>query len=207
MGFLDSHLYRGLDTLTNLFLLNLLWLLACVPLITIFPATAALFAVERSWIRGREHGLFKPFFSYMGQNFVQSLIIGSLWSVIGLILVADYLFVRGITSWVRIPLFGLFLLVAMGYLATAVYLFPVMVHYQTGWIQIIKNSLFLAFKSPGVSFLGIVMITLAGLALYIMPISIFVIGSITAYLIYRVCHHAFQQIKPGTTEQADSDKL
>jgi uncharacterized membrane protein YesL len=133
------------------------------------------------------------------------LVIGSLWSVIGLLLVADYLFVRSITSWVRIPLFGLFLLVAVGYLATAVYLFPAMVHYQTGWLQIIKNSFFLAFRAPGVSLICSVIVTLACLAFYTFPISILVLGSVTAYLIYRVCHHAFQQIKPVMADQADSN--
>ena len=192
MNVLDNPLYRALDMLTNLFLLNLLWLLACVPLITIFPATAALFAVVRSWIRGTKGEFFKPFFGYMRENFVQSLVIGLLWSVIGLILVADFLFVRGITSWVRIPLFGLFLLVAGGYLATAVYLFPAMVHYQTDWVQIIKNSFFLAFKWPGATLICIVIVVVAGLALFFFPISLLMIGSVSAYLIYRICHHVFQ---------------
>ncbi|MCA9960348.1 MAG: YesL family protein, partial [Anaerolineales bacterium] len=130
MNLLDTRLYRWLDTVSDFFLLNLLWLLACVPIITIFPATAALFAVVRDWVKGKETGFFKSFFRYMRENFGQSLAVGLTWTVVGLVLLADFLFVRSITSWARTPLLVLVLSLGVIYLATAVYIFPVMAQYH-----------------------------------------------------------------------------
>ena len=50
---LEGRFYRRLETVTNYFLLNVLWLLACLPIITLYPATAAMFAVIRGWIARR----------------------------------------------------------------------------------------------------------------------------------------------------------
>jgi len=194
-NFLNSRLYQAMDVVADFFFLNLLWLLACIPLVTIFPATAALFATVRGWIRGTETGFLLPFWRYLRENFVQSLIVGLAWTVIGFILVVDFLFTRQITSWVKGPLWGLLILLGIAYGGTAVYLFPVMVHHQTGWIQIIKNSFLIAFHAPGTTFLCLLAVALAGLASYIFPISILISATVAAYAIYGLSHRAFQKIE------------
>jgi uncharacterized membrane protein YesL len=72
MGFLDSRLYRWLEVFTNFFVLNLLWLLACVPVLTIYPATAAKFGVVRGWVRDTDTGGgggVRAYFSRFVENF------------------------------------------------------------------------------------------------------------------------------------------
>lgn len=55
--------HRLLEVFINLLLLNLLWLLACLPVLTIYPATAAMFGVVRIWVRQGDQGIVRPFFS------------------------------------------------------------------------------------------------------------------------------------------------
>ena len=47
MSILDSRVYRWSEVAADFFLLNLMWLLACLPVVTAPPATAAMFAVVR----------------------------------------------------------------------------------------------------------------------------------------------------------------
>ncbi len=47
MNILDTKAYQWFEGAANFFLLNLLWLLACAPVVTIFPSTAAMFGVVR----------------------------------------------------------------------------------------------------------------------------------------------------------------
>lgn len=194
MNLLESRLYRWMDVLANYFFLNLLWLIVCLPLITLFPATAALFAVVRDWSRGKEAGFFMPFLRYMRENFVQSLVVGLAWAVVGLILVVDFLFVREIESWIQTPLFVLFSAMALAYLGTAVYLFPVMVHYRMSWLQVIKNSFLIALTSPMETALCLAIVVLAGLTVIYFPVSFLIMGSLMAYLIYRLTDRAFQKV-------------
>lgn len=201
MSFLDTRLYRWLDVLAGFFFLNILWLLACIPLITLFPATAALFAVVRDWVRDEDKGFFMPFFRYMQENFVQSLVIGVIWVIGGMVLAADFQFVHGITSWIQTPLFVLLFVIGLVYLGTAVMLFPVMVHYRVGWRHIIKNSFLIALSSPATTLLCLLIVALADLAIYYIPLSFLVFGSVTAYLLYRLCHKRFQQIETDLDER------
>jgi uncharacterized membrane protein YesL len=58
-----DRIYRLLEVFTYLVYLNLLWLVCCLPAITIAPSTTAMFGVVRGWIRGKmslRRGSFSP---------------------------------------------------------------------------------------------------------------------------------------------------
>lgn len=59
---MDRPIYRTLESFSNLVILNLLWILMCLPIITIFPATIAMFGVIRQWIiKDDDRGLTRSF--------------------------------------------------------------------------------------------------------------------------------------------------
>jgi uncharacterized membrane protein YesL len=47
VSILDTRVYRWMETAMDFFLLNLMWLAVRLPVVTIFPSTAALFGVVR----------------------------------------------------------------------------------------------------------------------------------------------------------------
>jgi uncharacterized membrane protein YesL len=194
-GFLNSRLYHSLDVFGSFLLLNLLWVALCLPLVTAFPATAAMFAMLRDWVRGRDAYSLGGFFRYMRANFAQSLIIGLVWALLAVILVTDFLVLRLLDASLRLP-FGM--LLAVGTLCcvfASVYLFPLMVNYDLGWRAIIKNSFFIAFGQLGTTLLCLVIIALAAIICYIVPLAALVVGSVTAYFIYLMCSRAFRRIE------------
>lgn len=203
MSFLDSRLYRTLDTLSDFFLLNLLWLVACLPLVTIFPATAALFAVVRGWTRGKETGIVRRYFTFMRENLVPSLILGFIWLFLGLVLVADFLFVQSITSWLRTPLLILFFMLALTWAASAVYLFPVIVHFEASWRELIKLVIVSALRSPLITLAGMVVLALAGVVIYAFPVTLLILSSVVAYLLYRLAAIGFERIEALMVDSAE----
>jgi uncharacterized membrane protein YesL len=72
--------HRLLGVFINLLLLNLLWLLARLPVLTIYPATAAMFGVVRVWVRRGDPSIFRPFFSSFKRIFKQSFWVGVVWT-------------------------------------------------------------------------------------------------------------------------------
>ena len=201
MNILESRLYRWLEILSNFFLLNILWLLVSIPLITIFPATAAMFAIVRDWSRGKETAIFRPFFRYFRENIVQSLTVGVVWVTLGLIIFVEYRFVVMVTSWAQIPLLAFLFVLVLLYLGTAVFIFPVMVHFQAGWTQIIRNSFLISVSSPLKTFLCLLIISVATLAVLFFPLSFLLTSSVTAYFLYRIAHTIFQKV-----EEIDGNK-
>jgi len=192
---LNSKIYRVVEVLVNLVLLNLIWLVACLPVITAFPATAAMFGVVRDWIRGIDSGVVIPFVQHLKANFAQSLWIGFVWLVVGCVLVIDFVLVGGMEAWLKVPLFVLLALVVLCLLLTSLYLFPVMVNYEGHWRNTIKNAFLIAIAQPGTSILCTLVVALALVLVYYVPVFMLTAGSGTSYLLYLLCKRAFARVE------------
>ena len=117
----------------NAFLLNLLWLVICLPILTIFPATTALFAVVREWQKENDIKVFSAFFRHLKSNFKQSLILGVLWLAVTCLLIVDIIFTIQIESGIKYVLLSFFLLLIIVYVFVTITIFPVLVHYKVSW--------------------------------------------------------------------------
>jgi len=115
MDVLDGRFYRWLEVFSNL-LLNLLWLLACLPIVTVYPATAAMFGVVRDWVSKKEdNGLLRTFLRHLKENLKQSFMIGVLWTLFGAALLLDYYLVDQMPSGPRLVAGSLLFLVTLLY--------------------------------------------------------------------------------------------
>ena len=194
MNVLDTRIYRWFEVATDFFLLNLMWLVACLPVVTIFPSTAAMFGVVRDWSREKEGGLVGAFASHFRMNFVQSLLVGLLWILFGGALILDYFVVGGFSFGPEVVAKSLLVLATVLYASTSVYLFPVMVHYETGWRVLIKNALLLSVGRLPTTAACLLILALAAGLTAVFPLLILVTGSVTAYVVYKLCDREFAKL-------------
>lgn len=194
MNLLDTRVYRWLEVATDFFLLNLVWLVACVPVVTIFPSTAAMFGVVRDWSREKEGGLLSAFASRFKENFAQSLLVGVLWTLFGVALVLDFFVAEVLASGPEVVMKSLLVLAAVLYAAASVFLFPVMVHYETTWKALVKNSLLLSIgRLPTTVACLLFVAVMAGITAAL-PFLILITGSVTAHVVYRLCDREFRKL-------------
>lgn len=195
MGILDSRFYRWLDTFSNFLFLNLLWLLACLPIVTIYPATAAMFGVVRNWVREKEDGLLQTFSARFKENFKQSLVIGIVWTFLGVVLLLDFYLIDQVSSGPRVVLGSLLFLAVILYVFTSLYLFPVMVHYDASWPVVLKTSLLLSVGQLSTTVLCLLVAAVMVGISFFAPVSLLITGSLTAYIVYRLCDRAFRRVQ------------
>ena len=194
MNVLDTRVYRWLEVATDFFLLNLMWLVACLPVVTIFPSTAAMFGVVRDWVRGKEGSLTRTFTARFRENLGQSLLVGAIWTVFGVALFLDFLVANQLSYWAEIILKSVLVLVCTVYAFGSVYLFPVMVHYETDWKTVIKNCLLISIgRMPTTVVCLVFLVVMVGLTV-VVPFLVVITGSITAYGVYRLCDRVFRNI-------------
>ncbi|MEH7332573.1 YesL family protein, partial [Neobacillus drentensis] len=144
MNILNSRMLRSIEKMVDLFLLNLIWLIFCLPVVTIFPATTAMYGVIRKWVMGKEtDGVFRSFFKLFRECFFQSMGISILWFVLAYLIFLDYQLVHS-----NLLMMGILGLLTLLFLSITVYLFPVMAHLETSWKYIIRNSLIMAISYP-----------------------------------------------------------
>jgi uncharacterized membrane protein YesL len=194
MNLLDNRVYRWFEMVTDFFLLNLMWLVACVPVVTIFPSTAAMFGVVRDWSREKEGGLVRAFASRFRENFAQSLLVGVLWVLFGTALVLDF-FVAGRLSFVpEVVMKSLLVLATVLYVSASVFLFPVMVHYEMGWKALLKNSLLFSIGRLPTTAACLLFLAAVAVLTAILPVLILITGSVTASVIYGLCGREFAKL-------------
>jgi uncharacterized membrane protein YesL len=194
MNVLDTRVYRWLEVATDFFLLNLMWLVACLPVVTIFPSTAAMFGVVRDWVHGKEGSLTRTFIARFRENFGQSLLVGVIWTVFGVALFLDFLVASKLSFGAEVVLKALLVLVSALYAFGSIFLFPVMVHYEADWKTMIRNSLLISIGRLPTTVMSLVLLAVMVGLTVVVPFLVIITGSITAYFVYRLCDREFRKI-------------
>ncbi len=203
MDFLNSKLYRAIEVLISFLLLNLLWILLSLPVVTAFPATAAMFGVVREWGRGTDSGALEPFFRHLRANFAQSFWIGLIWIVVGAALWVDFFLLGEAETWVAVPLFLLLALGGLCYTFTSIYLFPVMVNYASNWRLVIRNSFLISLSQLWITLLcALICVVMLFVVLYV-PVTGLLAGSVTAYAVYSLCKRGFNRVEAAKASSVD----
>ena len=87
---MDNAFFRGMSKVADLCILNVVFLICCIPVFTIGAATTALSYVTLKMKDGEEGYILKSFFKSFRQNFKQSTVIWLLMVLIGLVLGLDF---------------------------------------------------------------------------------------------------------------------
>ncbi|MFC0472757.1 YesL family protein [Halalkalibacter kiskunsagensis] len=196
MNLFQSRFILVLEKLTSFFLLNILWLIMCIPIITIFPATAAMFAVVRQWIRKEDSSnVFKPFFLYFKENFKQSFVIGVIWVILSYLIILNIRMLPTIESTaLKSMMFPLLLIFCIFFVLTSLFLFPVLVHYKLPLTGVLRNAFLLSVSKLQVSLLCVLFVGAAMLLFFFYPLTILISFSLVSYFIYRICHKSFTDV-------------
>jgi uncharacterized membrane protein YesL len=181
MRIIDSRFYRWAENATNLFLLTLLWLLVSVPLVTLIPATTAVFGVFRAWEDNEGAGIVGPFFASFRARFLQSLIVGVGWAAIGGILLVDIFATRNMTGVIATPLFIATLSLTLFYTMLSIYIYPILANARTSALGVIKNAFLLSLSQPLLSLIVAFGLLFFAIVLWVFPFGILLFGGVVAY--------------------------
>lgn len=145
----DTALWAWLDRASSFAIVNLLWVVCSLPIITLPIATAGLVAVHTDWVREKDREALGRFFAVMRQMIVKATLIG-LGTGVGLLLVGINLLVlpqMGLPSGIIIFSVGITVGVAWVILATNLYLWPLLSIYEdAALIPLITVAAQLAFS-------------------------------------------------------------
>lgn len=142
---MDSPLARFLGRVGDLIVLNVLFLVCSLPLVTAGASLTAMIRVIQGMQNGDEPGLFKTFFRAFRQNFLQATAV---WLLLAALLAAAvYNFLLIAASFTGALAMGLQVLtgaLAAVILFAAGYVFPLIARYENSLSQHLVNALLLA---------------------------------------------------------------
>lgn len=145
---LDSPVMRFMSNVADLVALNLIWLVCCLPIVTIGPACTAMCYTAREIAKGGAPVILKTFFRAFRENFRQALII-FLILLFPLCLAGSYLLMAASGGLDHIPA-----LKYLCYLSVAIvsvvcsYVYPLLAHFDNTVAGTLKNAFLLPLANP-----------------------------------------------------------
>ncbi|MFR0909658.1 YesL family protein [Eubacterium sp.] len=199
---IDSKFYEVVSKIADLVVLNLLFVLFSLPIITMGASTTALYGVTKKMAENREGYIFRNFFQLFKENFRQSTVMWIILLVAAMIPTVDLYIINSLEKTViTTALKGLMLVTALTVLLVFLYAMAL----QSTFENTIKNTLKNAFLM-GIGYfpwtLLILLITLlpiilivllgktAGSVVYVM---LFVGFAVLAYLNSYIFNHIFKK--------------
>lgn len=139
----DSRLGVIVGNLLALMALNILWVLCCIPLVTVGASTTALHSGIRCYVN-REGGATKVFLASFRKNFVLSTLV---WlpalGLAGCILLC-FRIVSLFQGTARLVGIGFFCVPALLLAVILSYAFPLIARYELKWKDVVLNSVMIA---------------------------------------------------------------
>lgn len=130
--------------LYDLAVLNLLFLLCCVPIVTIGAANCALYTVCFRMDTEREEGIFRSFFRAFRGNFRQGTILWLILALFGGACVVNLMLFSQMGGLMQLPWALFAVLLAVDCMLFA-YVFPIMSLFHSSNKDCLKNALLLSF--------------------------------------------------------------
>src|SRR5699024_10796498 len=124
----DNSFFTALGKIADIIILSVVWSLLCIPIITIGPATTALYYATVKAIRRNRGYLFREFFKSFKQNFKRGAIAGVILTLIALFLGFDLFW-----AWMNMSalenssiLLGIFIALTIMFICFSIYIFPIL---------------------------------------------------------------------------------
>src|SRR5690625_3094470 len=116
---MTSKIYNMLEWITKFAYVNLVWIILTLlggVILGFYPATTAMFAIIRDWLRGRSDlPVLQTLWKYYKLDFLKSNLLGIFLNVLLALIAADifYITLNEQLTWTYIPLFAFILIVAL----------------------------------------------------------------------------------------------
>lgn len=167
----NGNFFQMLSRVGDLIILNFLFLITCIPIVTIGAAWSALWRMTMDMVYEQEAGIFRGFFRAFRANFRQATVLWLIQLVVVVSLACDVLLVMTYMPGSTFMYILLGVLVFM-VLAVSAYMTPLLVRYDNTLRQHMSNAVVLSVvKLPRT--LGVVFLNAAPLIIAFFSLEVF----------------------------------
>ncbi len=146
----DSIFIRTLTRISDVFILSIIYIISCIPIITIGAATTALYYTAITSISREDGYIFKMYCKSFKQNFKQSTVIWLITAIVGIVLTTDvyFWFVLWTEDQKKIaqPLLFISVVLLILYILILTYVFPLQAKFDNKITVTFRNAFLLSIK-------------------------------------------------------------
>ena len=183
----NSPFIKRLETIANMLIASFLWFVFSLPVLTIVPASAALYHTTDRIIfgPGKGNGVFKDFFDSFKLNLIQGI-------KLDLLVIAAFLFLaEGLWTGIQIYKLSIWgtlylvlgILIAVVLITTIVYIPPVLSRFDAPVSSILRLAVYFALRKPLRSLFYLVLFVFLCIAILSFPLALVIVPGLYADLV------------------------
>ncbi len=138
---------RFLTGLANLIIVNFLFLITCIPVITIGASVTSLYRITIAILAGDNPSVWRDYLSTFKNNFLKATLLQLLYMGLAAFFLFEIYMVNNMMDeqyyWAQYPAY--FFLFAI--FASSIYAFPLLAWFEESFKQILKNSVLIAVSN------------------------------------------------------------
>lgn len=199
----DNFLWRGFSKLADFVMLSCCWTLCCIPIVTIGPASIALYDATAHCVKGNEGDMFRRFFRTFKNELGRGILLTIVWAVIGFLLNIGYQILtqlaQGSTGWTVFSLvYFISLFIPLGIVCWAV---AVESRFTNSFLSLHKTALVFTFAHLPHTIVIVVLLVLVLNVLINIPFFVMILPGLTAYLQSFFIEKVFKKYMPAEEEE------
>lgn len=199
----DTLFSRFMNVLFDVLLTGILWILCCIPVITIGASTTAAYYAMSKAVRHKTGYVHKEFFHSFRRNLKQSTQMGLLFLLLTGVVVVDIWYVWINDSKLNSALFMILLLIAFLILAVITYYFPLLSRFDKRNLEMLKMSAIVAFRYLPLTLCILIVFVISVIGIYLMPWAILVIPGVYLYLLSFPMEYVLRKLMPVVEEGSE----
>lgn len=206
---INNGLFTFLSKICDCFLLSIVWIILCIPIITIGPATTAMYYTAVKVIRRERGYLMREFFKSFRMNFKRAAIIGISLTIILILLILDLrisnAFIKGSARFGYV-MFGIYMAIIFFVLSFTIYVFPVLSRFEMNMKQLIRAALLMPIKHI-LHTIGMLIITVVAVIAFLsMPFLIVILPTTYTLIISLIMERVLKKYMPKSKDNHSKDE-
>ncbi len=211
----DSRIMIFLSRVADLVILNILWLVCCVPVVTIGASTTAMYHVIRHWQKDSVSSIMRDFFQSFKEDFKQATPVYLILLIPTAAVVMNAMLIFNPENSAAVPsyLLVIWFISALILLFISSFVYPVMAFFADSIFKTLRNAMVLALanlpRTILISILNLLPVILLFVNLsFFLQSSIFWLligGALVAYLNMSILKPVFKKLVPREFEDTVPD--
>lgn len=189
----------------DFFILSLLWIALCLPVVTFIPSCIALYDSAVHCIHGTEDGCVKRFLRTFKSELLRGMLLSVLWVAISLFLLYGYSILyqmgqqnRALAAYSLVYLFTM--LIPLGVLT---WLIPVEARFQHNFTGLLKAAVIYSIGHLPITILLLVIAALSVVLVLFLPVLAVLMPAITVTIQAWFVERVFRKYIPQAEEEND----
>lgn len=196
---MENPFFTTLSKICDILFISVVYVLLCIPIITIGPASTALYYSTVKVIRKERGYLYREFFKSFRTNFKRGAIIGVIFTILSAVLVFDILYAWGMVDvdYTKGSIFlGVFLAFSLLVLSFSIYAFPILSRFEMTVKQLVKASIYMSMRHFHFTILMDAVIVASIVAFLYIPMLLFILPGAATFLISLLMERIFKKYMP-----------